>query len=55
MVDILRKEDKTMEYTKPEVTVVGQAIDVIESIPAKGGSVNDGTLEQLDPAYDLDE
>ena len=44
-----------MNYTKPEVTVVGQASRVIESIPAKSGTQSDGGVFNLDPAYDLDE
>jgi len=51
---ILRKEDKTMNYSKPEIVVLGEAVCVIESNPTiKFGSSSDGS--QVDPAYDLDE
>lgn len=43
-----------MNYTKPEVAVLGQAVTVIENIN-KFGSVTDGGPYNLNPAYDLDE
>lgn len=56
----LRKEDKTMTYTKPEVNTLGDAASVIESIPVPGKnstarSDGPGSLKFHDPAYDLDE
>lgn len=43
-----------MNYTKPEVTVLGEATRVIENNPQiKSGTSFDGS--QVDPAYDLDE
>lgn len=44
-----------MNYTKPEVAVLGQAIRVIEQTRSKvNGSISDpGKL--FNPAYDLDE
>jgi hypothetical protein len=47
-----------MNYTKPEVAVLGQAVLVIEGQPLNKiqGSVFDGTNRPLHvPAYDLDE
>jgi hypothetical protein len=50
---ILEKEEKTMNYSKPEVEVLGTAVSVIESLQQKGiGSVDS---EPSGPAYDLDE
>lgn len=45
-----------MNYTKPEVAVLGQAVRVIENvIPHKPvGPIVDGPFG-LNPAYDLDE
>jgi hypothetical protein len=55
----LRKEDKTMTYTKPEVSTLGNAASVIESIPVPGKNSSQkqdvGGLRFHDPAYDLDE
>jgi len=43
-----------MNYTKPEVAVLGEAVNVIES-HVKGGILDfDGRNYEL-PAYDLDE
>lgn len=60
--DILRKEDKTMNYTKPAVSVLGDAAVVIQAAPDpnfKTNGVSDGqniTGHLLtSPAYDLDE
>jgi hypothetical protein len=46
-----------MNYTKPEVAVLGEAVDVIESIPRTKPStaVFDGVQPKLTAAYDLDE
>ena len=46
-----------MNYTKPEVAVLGQAVRVIEQRNGKGHTyVGDGqTIKVLTPAYDLDE
>lgn len=47
-----------MNYTKPEVAVLGEAVGVIENFLAKGSFlVLDIFLPRisLDPAYDLDE
>jgi hypothetical protein len=47
-----------MNYTKPEVAVLGDAARLIESIHSVkfGGQSNDGLSRQaVTPAYDLDE
>jgi len=46
-----------MNYTKPEVAELGQAVRVIEGIPLPKGNftVSDGPLTKHAPAYDLDE
>lgn len=47
-----------MTYTKPEVSILGNAKGVIESIPVSGKNStaqSDGTGKFHDPAYDLDE
>jgi hypothetical protein len=45
-----------MNYTKPEVSILGEAKSVVESLGYKPASpVFDGTKAILDPAYDLDE
>ena len=49
-----------MNYTKPEVAVLGDAIASIEHITQKGGrSIEgpgpNGPLTAVAPAYDLDE
>jgi hypothetical protein len=47
-----------MEYTKPEVNMLGEARSVIEVIGASKptSSPTDGTLSKtFPPAYDLDE
>jgi hypothetical protein len=48
-----------MNYTKPKVAVLGEAVRVIEMFPlVKGTSGSDGILAQhqvVNPAYDLDE
>jgi hypothetical protein len=44
-----------MNYTKPEVTVLGDAGRVIEQVtPHKPAAANDGLIGS-NPAYDLDE
>jgi len=56
---ILRKEDNTMNYAKPEVVVLGEAAHVIEQIPPKQNlSLDAGHTQKTTvspPAYDLDE
>jgi hypothetical protein len=49
-----------MNYTKPQVTVMGEAVRVIQSPIAKPGSFYDGVVHGIPnplvgPAYDLDE
>jgi hypothetical protein len=45
-----------MNYTKPEVAVLGKAVSVIEHINVKGTlQPPDGTRQLVSPAYDLDE
>ena len=45
-----------MNYTKPEVVVLGAAVRVIESTHQKQNPVlTDGSLKSINPAYDLDE
>jgi hypothetical protein len=45
-----------MNYTKPEVAVLGQAVRVIESRTAKGVvTMFDGLPKTGNAAYDLDE
>jgi hypothetical protein len=44
-----------MNYTKPEVAALGDAVQVIQSLHTKTGMVYDGTQQQINPAYDLDE
>ena len=46
-----------MNYTKPEVTALGQAVTVIEShLSQKTQSSVDGAIPpKANPAYDLDE
>lgn len=54
---ILRKEETSMNYTKPEVVVLGKASVVIES-QNKSNSATDFAHTPPDstgPAYDLDE
>ena len=44
-----------MNYTKPEVAVLGAAVRVIENPFSKTGSISDGLNTVVTPAYDLDE
>lgn len=45
-----------MNYTKPAVAVLGEAVSVIESRTQKNVTPKiDGGTFQLNPAYDLDE
>jgi hypothetical protein len=47
-----------MNYTKPEVAVIGQAVRVIEQlIPHKPNTpfLDPGQVQRQNPAYDLDE
>jgi len=43
-----------MNYTKPEVAVLGEAVRVIEHVGKGSGNVDNG-LPRITPAYDLDE
>ena len=56
---VRRKEAKTMNYWKPEVSTLGAAAEVIERIgPAKSTTPSDnqpGSFIIVNPAYDLDE
>ena len=53
--NILRKEDETMTYTKPEITVLGNASRLIEG-SGKGTNAGDPSGSSfLPPAYELDE
>jgi hypothetical protein len=55
----LRKEDNAMNYTKPKVNVLGNAVNVIELLAKPFGQNADGTVHPIvydfPPAYDLDE
>ncbi len=42
-----------MTYSKPEITVLGDAIQVIQG--AKPSSFSDGGQDPVNPAYELDE
>ncbi len=42
-----------MNYTKPEVALLGEAVSVIENTHQKPGISSDGRA--VNPAYDLDE
>jgi hypothetical protein len=46
---------KTVNYTKPEVTVLGQAVQVINHVGKELPPATDGTAKSIMPAYDLDE
>jgi len=48
------KEVKIMNYTKPEVTVLGNAVQSIQSLGKASGPV-DSTIGDATPSYDLDE
>jgi len=50
-----QKGEKAMNYVRPEVAVLGDAIDVIESIPSLKGTASSDGMHQVNPAYDLDE
>jgi hypothetical protein len=55
---ILRKEDKTMNYTKPELNTLGNASEVIEKLNNKTSAPpieGVGDPHPGQPAYDLDE
>jgi hypothetical protein len=45
----------TMNYTKPEVAVLGQAVSVIEGVGKPGGSFDGGDTLLITSVYDLDE
>jgi hypothetical protein len=53
-VDGQRKEVKTMNYEKPEISVLGDASRVILGT-VKNDASTDGQLPSIDPAYKLDE
>ena len=47
-----------MTYAKPEVGVIGQAVQLIENYPQgplKISTDSDSSLQVTNPAYDLDE
>jgi hypothetical protein len=44
-----------MKYTKPEVSVLGAASEVIELVIAKQQNSNDSQPAPSEPAYDLDD
>jgi hypothetical protein len=45
-----------MTYAKPEITVLGEAMSVIEAVGKIGTSFDQGDQQNdLNPAYDLDE
>ena len=46
-----------MDYTKPEVGIIGQAVHVIEAYPMGPLKISGGTEPLLteNPAYDFDE
>jgi len=44
-----------MNYTKPEIALLGDAVRVIENISKPPGTVFDNGVYDLHPAYDLDE
>jgi|HubBroStandDraft_4_1064222.scaffolds.fasta_scaffold447356_2 hypothetical protein len=44
-----------MQYTKPEVAVLGDAVALIEHIGKNSGSPDLAPPQQGVPAYDLDE
>ena len=52
---ILRKEDNTMNYRRPEIVTLGSAYDVIQITPKKDGEPGDPVGTKNAPAYDLDE
>jgi hypothetical protein len=53
----LRKEDTTMDYTRPEVSYLGRAETTITGIlPKQVAPFTDGPRHlPVNPAYDLDE
>jgi hypothetical protein len=51
----LRKEDKTMTYSKPEVVVLGNASVVIEAMSKLTSGTDSSIPRNTNPAYDLDE
>ena len=44
-----------MNYTKPEVEVLGSARELIESTNPKSAPTTDSSPKTNNPAYDLDE
>jgi hypothetical protein len=54
----LRKEDTNMKYDKPDILIIGNALDVIQGVNDKSlQQISDAPLqgEQTNAAYDLDE
>jgi hypothetical protein len=50
-----QRKEKIMNYTKPELAVLGEAVRVIENhMKGQSGTYDAGTYN-LQPAYDLDE
>jgi hypothetical protein len=43
-----------MEYTKPEVLVLGQAVDAVQGVGKPGGHL-DSSIEYSSSAYEADE
>ena len=59
-MDKPKERRKVMKYTKPEIEVLGTALDVIQMAPppAKISGLTDGANDPdrvVNPAYDLDE
>ena|SRR5258707_8890383 len=52
---IQQKRRKTMNYTKPEVAVLGQAVRVIEQLQKTGTVTDPSGGKKINAAYDLDE
>jgi hypothetical protein len=53
---IIQQRRTTMNYTKPEVAVLGEAVSVIEMvINGKLNAQTDHGTSRVNPAYDLDE
>jgi len=45
-----------MNYSKPEVNTLGEAVSVIEAVSSKPPlNQSDPTKKNINPAYDLDE
>jgi hypothetical protein len=48
----MRKEVNTMTYTRPEVVLLGNAVDIVQISKTDGGA---DTPQDVQPAYELDE